>query len=365
MKHGENAEDIRRSKIKAQEMRLQIFVFVIILVACCGQEVIVYNWYYNMPAVASKYGWNVSESACTWEGITCNGAMVISINISDAYGGLILPSFQFQGMYNLTALTMRNLSLQGNLTALLEWLPSLQYLDFSNNKLTGDLSVIPSNVTFVNVSYNQLVGSVSPNGIDTLIVHNNSMDLCNLNITGLRKCDAFPQNEFEYCEPYYYCTICSETCNRLNLTITDTTTYAGNTISNYTTIVSGDVVTFENCTFVDLGTIELTTNSYQHNQVIVSSDCPITFTSRPFTFNHGCKTTNLNIRYDPSLYELWLEGTVTGQCPSKTWLWILVGVICGVAIFVAVMLFVVMNNKRLLYKFIPFAIRRDISTSAN
>ncbi len=343
---------------------MNVLIIVLMFGLVTSQQIAMELLFWQMPGVADKYQWNISDSACNWSGVTCSPTnQVIAIDLQDVDAGPnTLYYIDLSGLAWLTRVVMRNLSIEGDLVTWMFDAPHITYLDIAYNKVYGDLSSVNDAATYIDVTDNLLNGRifVYPS-MTTLLVGGNDLEVCNLNVSLLQDCVLFPQSQYN-CEGFYYCTVCSPICPVGNLTVNATsTTIDGNYIAGHTTITSGGHVTFDNCTFVDLGVIELQLTGYHGPQAVISSDCPLNFTlPKPVILASHCSSTQVSLRYDSSQYTLWLEGSVVTTCTSKTWVWIVVGVAVGLLMAITIIAFVVRFHKPCRYWLLPYARRREV-----
>lgn len=105
--------------------------------------------------------WDATEDCCKWEGITCDGnglVTVLSLPVK-GLGGKI--SGALAGLTHLTRLNFSHNRLTGNLPAEIFTLPSLVTLDVSFNHLSGELSMPPLgnySLQVLNLSGNSFTG---------------------------------------------------------------------------------------------------------------------------------------------------------------------------------------------------------------
>ena len=105
-------------------------------------------------------GWNVTNTPCSWHGVTCEngGVTEISLRYSNNLNGT-LPDFR--GLPNLQRLLLDNNQLTGAIPDF-SALPHLERLFLSNNQLTGaipDFSALP-NLQGLSLINNQLTGAI-------------------------------------------------------------------------------------------------------------------------------------------------------------------------------------------------------------
>jgi len=158
----------------------------------------------------NNYGWNVTNTPCSWYGVECSEGHVSRIELSNydhennqLTGSiptelvnltnltvLVLPDSQLTGsiptelanLTNLTVLDLSNNQLTGSIPTELGNLTNLTNLNLSNNQLTGSIPTELgnlTNLTNLNLSNNQLTGSI-PTGLTNL----SSLDLSNNQLTG-------------------------------------------------------------------------------------------------------------------------------------------------------------------------------------
>ncbi len=100
-------------------------------------------------------GWNVTNTPCSWHGVTCEngGVTEISLNLNQLTGAI--PDFS--ALPNLQRLSLSENQLTGAIPDF-SALPNFERLYLSNNQLTGaipDFSALP-NLQEFNLSNNQL-----------------------------------------------------------------------------------------------------------------------------------------------------------------------------------------------------------------
>jgi len=116
------------------------------------------NWDYND-------GWNVTNTPCSWYGVTCENGGVIEINLGYQVGfgnNLTGTLPNFSGLLNLQKLDLYNNQITGTIPGF-SGLPNLQELILDYNQLTGtipDFSELPS-LQVLDLSGNQLTGTIS------------------------------------------------------------------------------------------------------------------------------------------------------------------------------------------------------------
>jgi Leucine-rich repeat (LRR) protein len=110
------------------------------------------EWKYN-------YGWNVTNTPCSWNGITCEngGVTEIALNFNQLTG--TIPDFS--ALPHLQVLYLWSNQLTGAIPDF-SALPNLKWLNFSVNKLTGaipDFSALPK-LEILYLPSNQLTGAI-------------------------------------------------------------------------------------------------------------------------------------------------------------------------------------------------------------
>jgi Leucine-rich repeat (LRR) protein len=104
--------------------------------------------------------WNVTNTPCSWTGVTCSGGVVTQlIRSSQNLSGS--PNPYLNGLTNLTSLDLSHNSLNGNLP--ITW-PStnLTYIALNNNQFGGSIPTLPAGLTYLNLSYNTSVSGSIP-----------------------------------------------------------------------------------------------------------------------------------------------------------------------------------------------------------
>jgi Leucine-rich repeat (LRR) protein/PKD repeat protein len=133
---------------------------------------------------ANNEGWNVTNTPCSWKGITCanNGVTKIYLSGYSSNNNLNGTIPDFSGLPNLTELDLSFNKLTGTVPDF-SGLPNLTYLKLDWNKLTGavpDFSGLP-NLTSLNLGWNKLTGAVPDfSGLPNLI----RLELDNNQLTG-------------------------------------------------------------------------------------------------------------------------------------------------------------------------------------
>lgn len=139
----------------------------------------------NGPNWVDKSGWLLSNTPCTWFGITCSDEHVISIilrnnNLSgilpDSWSfftalnklllddnhlsGPLPPSVQLYGAYPFPTLSLNNNQFSGTIPG--EYADAVTVLSLANNQLSGPIPTEFENNPFeaLNLSHNQLSGSI-------------------------------------------------------------------------------------------------------------------------------------------------------------------------------------------------------------
>jgi len=147
------------------------------------QELVTFYNVTNGAKWSSKKGWLVTNTPCSWEGITCSGGHVSQIIFNYYFGNNIsgtLPDFNLPNLTKLDLnrnqltgtipnfthlVTLTNLSLNRNkLTSVPNFthLPNLTILDLNSNQLTGNIpnfTHLP-NLTLLWLEYNKLSGPI-------------------------------------------------------------------------------------------------------------------------------------------------------------------------------------------------------------
>ncbi len=117
--------------------------------------------------------WNVTNTPCSWTGVTCSGGEVREVNRS----GKSLVGSVPSSIVSLSALTILNLS-NNQLSGSLPSLPSsLQWVYFNQNLLTGSIPSLHNGLTVVYLSGNQFSGSIPslPSGSTTISLSGNQL----------------------------------------------------------------------------------------------------------------------------------------------------------------------------------------------
>ena len=110
-----------------------------------------------------KKGWNVTNTPCSWRGVTCENGGVTEINLRASSDGNNLNGTlpNFRGLPNLWQLNLSNNQLTGQIPNF-SALPNLKELYLYNNQLTGtipDFSALP-NLQVLSLRDNQLTGAI-------------------------------------------------------------------------------------------------------------------------------------------------------------------------------------------------------------
>jgi Leucine-rich repeat (LRR) protein len=116
------------------------------------------NWYDS-----SYNDWNVTNTPCSWWGITCNAGQVTEISLGYHNLNGTIPS-ELGNLSQLTTLDLSWNDLTGSIPAELGNLSQLTTLDLNWNDLTGSIPAELGNLsqlTTLNLSSNQLTGSIS------------------------------------------------------------------------------------------------------------------------------------------------------------------------------------------------------------
>lgn len=109
-------------------------------------------------------GWNLTQTPCSWYGITCENNHVVKINLAKNNLKGTIPA-KVAKLSNLQQLILANNQLSGTIPAALADLSNLQFLFLDFNQLNG---VIPaelgklSNLQSLYLSENQLSGAIPP-----------------------------------------------------------------------------------------------------------------------------------------------------------------------------------------------------------
>ena len=113
---------------------------------------------------SNNAGWNVTNTPCSWSGVSCNAGHVTNINkILSKLTGTIPP--ELGNLSNLTSLQLNDNQLTGTIPPGLGNLSNLTILGLDSNQLTG---TIPpglgnlSNLTTLGLDSNQLTGTIPP-----------------------------------------------------------------------------------------------------------------------------------------------------------------------------------------------------------
>jgi len=107
-------------------------------------------------------GWNVTNTPCSWHGVSCENGGVTEIDLRDYPSNNLNGTLSnFKGLPNLQRLALYNNQLTGAIPDF-SALPQLQSLDLDNNQLTGaipDFSALP-NLSWLKLDNNQLTGAI-------------------------------------------------------------------------------------------------------------------------------------------------------------------------------------------------------------
>ena len=113
----------------------------------------------------TKNGWNVSNSPCSWTGITCSGGHVTRIVLRQNNLGGTIPS-SISGLTRLERLDLGgNLWIGGSIPASLGSLSQLNYLDLDYNNLQGSIPAELGQLTKMKhflLYANRLSGTIPP-----------------------------------------------------------------------------------------------------------------------------------------------------------------------------------------------------------
>jgi Leucine-rich repeat (LRR) protein len=135
------------------------------------------NWSYN-------YGWNVTDTPCSWSGVECSGGHVSKLSLSSNQLTSSIPT-ELGNLSKLESLNLSDNQLTGSIPTELVNLTKLTYLDLSDNQFTGSIPTELGNLNNLerlDLSNNQLTGSI-PTELGNL---NNleRLDLSNNQLTG-------------------------------------------------------------------------------------------------------------------------------------------------------------------------------------
>lgn len=136
--------------------------------------------------------WGVTETPCSWYGVTCTDGRVTSLNLQS--NGLMGPLPELNAITELQGLYLQNNLLSGALPDL-SGLVNLKYLYLSRNRLTGSIPALDTLVSLEDVylNENRLTGSIPSlstlTNLQTLWLHTNKLsgpipDLSNLSALG-------------------------------------------------------------------------------------------------------------------------------------------------------------------------------------
>ncbi|RZR90943.1 hypothetical protein BHM03_00018954 [Ensete ventricosum] len=119
----------------------------------------------NNPIYQGAYArWNESDpSPCGWEGITCNDARVVGVNLTGSnISGEIFPCFSF--LTELARLDLSSNTIGGRLPPDLNKCSGLRYLNLSHNLIGGELNLTGlANLETLDLTRNRFNGSIRPN----------------------------------------------------------------------------------------------------------------------------------------------------------------------------------------------------------
>ena len=138
--------------------------------------------YHDMDGLNWKHdeGWNLTNTPCSWYGITCENGSITEINLRGAGLNGTIPNFK--GLHLLQRLDLSGNKLTGPIPNF-SGLPELRELDLYSNQLAAtipDFSALPLLQT-LNLSFNQLGGTI-PNlsallNLETFRFSNKSTDI--------------------------------------------------------------------------------------------------------------------------------------------------------------------------------------------
>ena len=123
------------------------------------------NLKFNNTLSTKLVHWNESTDCCSWKGVTCNGGLVVGLELDSEsiYGRLDNSSSLFCLQY-LQDLILANNSFTGSLPNSMANLTQLVHLDLSSNNFIGSIPDSMANLTqlvYLDMSSNNFTGSIS------------------------------------------------------------------------------------------------------------------------------------------------------------------------------------------------------------